>query len=87
VEDEIHRLLQEQGLRQIVGHEHERVVPDVLDVPERARIEVVDAQHAVPAREQEVAQMAPEEAGAAGNDRSRHVAHLSERLTSYVSEC
>ena len=47
-------------------------VADVLDVRERAGLEVVDADHAVPAREQLVAQVRTQEAGAAGDQAGRH---------------
>ena len=40
---------------------------DVLDVRERARLEVVDADDAVPAPQQLVAQVRAEEPGAAGD--------------------
>jgi hypothetical protein len=41
---------------------------DVRDVRERARVEVVDADDAVAAREQVVAEVRAEEAGPAGDD-------------------
>ena len=47
-------------------------VADVLDVRERAGLEVVDADHAVPAAQQLVAEMGPQEAGAAGHEAGGH---------------
>ena len=46
---------------------HEVVGADVRDVGQRAGLEVVDADHAVPAAQQLVAQMGAEEPGAAGD--------------------
>ena len=47
-------------------------VADVLDVLERARVQVVHADHAVALGEQPVAQMGAEEARPPGHDRRRH---------------
>jgi hypothetical protein len=55
-----------------VAHEDEGVVPDVLDVLEAARVEVVDADHAVVLPEQVLAEMGAEEARAAAYECSRH---------------
>ena len=50
--DEIDGLRDLDVLRQIVWHEDERVSPEVLDVGERARLEVVDADHTVVFRQE-----------------------------------
>jgi hypothetical protein len=50
-------------LDQVVIQEEEAVVPDVLDVLERARVEVVDAQDAMSLLEQVLAQMRAEKSG------------------------
>jgi hypothetical protein len=50
-----------------VVDERERVVADVLDVRKRTADEVVDADDAMPALEQVVAQMRAQEPGTAGN--------------------
>jgi hypothetical protein len=52
--------------------EEEAVVADVLDVLERARVEVVDAQDAMSLLEQVLAQMRAEESGSPGYDGGRH---------------
>ena len=62
-------------VRHVVVQERERVVADVLDVGERAGVEIVDADHPVPLREQMLAQVRPEEARAAGDDGGRHAPH------------
>ena len=73
VVDEVDRLVDLQVLGQVVVQEDEVVVPDVLDVPQRAGDEVVDADHPQAAAEQVLAEVGAEEAGAPGDDRSRHV--------------
>ncbi len=55
-------------LDDVVVDEHELGHPDVLDVVERARVEVVEADNAVAAREQVFAEVRAEKAGAAGDD-------------------
>ena len=50
---------------------------DVLDVLQRARLEVVDADDAVPAAQQLVAQMRAEEAGATGDKAGGHAAEAT----------
>jgi hypothetical protein len=44
----------------------------VLDVLQRAGLEVVDAEHAVPLAEQVLAQVGAEKPGSAGHDSGRH---------------
>jgi hypothetical protein len=72
VEDAVDRLFDLDVLHHVVVDEREAVIADVLEIDERARLEVVYADHAVPLREQEVAEMGTEEAGPAGYDRSGH---------------
>src|SRR5919197_314139 len=73
VEDDVQRLLDLDVLDDVVIDEDEVVVADVLDVAERARLEVVDADHAVAACQQVLAKVRAEEPRAPGHDRSRHV--------------
>jgi hypothetical protein len=44
----------------------------MLDVRQRARLEVVEADHPVPSREERLAKVGAEEAGAAGDKGRRH---------------
>ena len=62
VEDEVDRLVDRDVLGDVVVQEEELVAAEVLEVLERRRLEVVDADHAVPLREQVVAEMRAEEA-------------------------
>jgi hypothetical protein len=55
-----------------VVHERESVVPEVLEVGQRARLEVVDADDSMPLAEQVLAEVGAEKAGSAGDDRRRH---------------
>ena len=65
---EVDRLVDEVRLNDVDAEVLEPLrLADVLDVRQRARLEVVDADHAVPAREQLVAQVRPQESGAAGD--------------------
>ena len=57
--------------------EVERLVTDVGDVLQRPGLEVVEADHPVPVAEQPLAEMGPEEAGAAGDYAGAHGAILS----------
>ena len=70
--DEIHRLLDPDRLGQIVRDERELVLPHVLDVRQRARLQVVDTDHPVTPLQQRVTEMRTEKTGTAGDDRSRH---------------
>jgi hypothetical protein len=56
----------------VVVAELEGVVAQVLDVLERAGVEVVEADHTPVALEQVLAEMGAEKAGAAGDDCSAH---------------
>ncbi len=72
VKDEVG--LKGAGLDQVVQHEVERgmALKQVLDVRARARREVVEAGHLVAPLKQAVAEMAAEEARAAGYQNTRH---------------
>ena len=72
VVDEVDRLRDLDVLRQVVRQEDERVAAEMLDVGERARLEVVDADHPVAPAEQRLAEVGAEEAGAAGHHRGWH---------------
>jgi hypothetical protein len=72
VEHEVDRLVDVDPLDHVVVHERESVVPDVLEVRESARLEIVHADDAMPLREQVFAEMGAEEPGSAGNDGSGH---------------
>jgi hypothetical protein len=73
VVDEIDRLLELVVLRD-VEHLEAEVRPglEVSDVLERSGLEIVHADHALSARDQVVAQVGAEEAGAAGDQGGRH---------------
>jgi hypothetical protein len=57
VVDEVDRLRHLDVLDEVVVEEREAIVPDVLDVREGARVEVVDAQHPIALLEQVFAEM------------------------------
>ena len=57
VEDIVDRLVDLDALDHVVVHECERVVPEMLEVRERARLQVVDADHALTLLEQMLAEM------------------------------
>ena len=66
--DEVDRLVDVVVVRDVEHLEPESGLADVLDVVERAGLEVVHADHAVAALEQEIADVGAEEAGAAGDE-------------------
>ncbi len=68
VEHDVERLLDRDVLDDVVVQEDEPVVAKVLDVRERARLEVVEAQHAVTALEERLAEVRAEKACAAGDE-------------------
>ena len=70
VVDEVDLLLDEQRLGDVVLEEPELGRLDVLDVLQRAGVEVVDADHPVALVEQVVAEVGAEESGSAGDDAS-----------------
>ena len=69
VVDDVDRLVDVDVLDHVVVDERERVVANVLEVDERARLEVVDADDPVAPLQQVVAEMGAEEAGAARDER------------------
>jgi hypothetical protein len=72
MEDEVDRLLDGEVLDHVVVHVAERVVAEMLDVRERGGLQVVEADHAVAALEQRLAEVGSEEARAAGDERGWH---------------
>jgi len=72
VVDAVHRLVELEVLDHVVVDELERVVAQVLEVLQRAGLEVVDADDAVPLAEQVLAQVGAEKPGSAGNYSARH---------------
>ena len=68
MEDVVDRLVDPDRLDHVVVDERERVVALVGDVLERPGLEVVDTDDAVPLLEQVIAEMRPEETGAAGDN-------------------
>ncbi len=67
MEDVVDRPVDVDRLDHVVVQERELVALDVGDVLQRARLEVVDADHAMPLGEQVVAEMRAEEPGSAGD--------------------
>jgi len=72
VEDHVDRFVELDVLGHVLVDELEVLVPDVLDVLERARVQVVDAHDTVPFRKQEIAQVRAQKARTAGDDSDRH---------------
>jgi hypothetical protein len=72
VVDEVDRLVDLVVVGDVDGLEAERVASDVAHVGEAAGLEVVDADHAVTARQQVVAQVRTEEPGTARDERGGH---------------
>jgi hypothetical protein len=72
VVDDVDRLVDLEVLDHVVIEEDEVVVADVLDVPQRARQQVVDADHPVALGEQVVAEVRAQEAGSTGDDSRCH---------------
>jgi len=68
VEHVVDRLGHLEVVDHVVLQEHEALVADVLDVLERAGVEVVDADDAVAVHEEAVTQVGTEETGAPGNE-------------------
>ena len=69
VQHQVDRLVDLEVLDEVVLDEHELVVAQVLDVRQRPRLEVVDAEHAVAAAKQSFAKVGAEKPGPAGDDR------------------
>ena len=61
--DEVHRLFDEERLDDVLVQERELGRADVLDVEEGAGLQVVDADHPVPASEELVTEVRPQETG------------------------
>ena len=72
VVDEVDRLVDLEMARQVVVEKEEPLATVVLDVLQRPGLEVVDADDAVLALEERVAEMRAEEPGTARDDRGRH---------------
>ena len=72
VVDEVDGLVDEEGLDDVRVDVPELRAADVLDVRERAGLEVVDADDAIASRQQLVADMRSEEAGPAGDETGGH---------------
>jgi hypothetical protein len=70
--DGVDRLLDLEVVDHVVVDEDEVVRADVLDVPQRARLQVVDAHHPIALREQVVAEVRAEETRSAGDERRGH---------------
>ena len=68
VVDEVDRLPGHDRLDDVVVHEGERVVAQVVDVLEGRDDEVVDADDAVSALQERLAEMGAEKSGAAGDE-------------------
>jgi hypothetical protein len=78
VVDTVDVLVEEERLREVVLEEPEVAVADVLDVLQRAGVEVVDADHPKAVREEAVAEMRAEEPRAS---RDQAGAHRGARIT------
>src|SRR3954453_14484050 len=72
VVDEVHRLVDRQVLGQVVVDERVAVVPDVLDVREVSRVEVVDTDDPQPLLEKRIAEVGSEKPCPAGDYGSWH---------------
>ncbi len=72
VVDEVDRLVDPDLVRQVARDEDELVAAVVLDVRERARLEVVDTDDAMALGEQRIREVGAKKAGAAGYDRGWH---------------
>ena len=66
--DEVDGLVDVVGLDDVEIEVDELLGPDVLDVGERASFEVVDADDAIAALEQLIAEMRAQKAGATGDE-------------------
>ena len=82
VVDEVDRLVDEVRLDDVEVQVTNFAVADVLDVGQRARLEVVHADHPVPAAQQLVAQVRAQEPGAAGDEAGWHGGSVHARILS-----
>src|SRR6476660_2116225 len=72
VVDDVDGLCDVQVQRDVLVDEEELFPPEVLHVLERARVQVVDADDAIPLRDEVIAEMGTEKPGPASNDGRRH---------------
>ena len=72
VVDEVERLVHVDLLAHVVVDEREGVVTQVLDVRERARLEVVQTENAMALCQERLAEVGAEEPGATGDEGRRH---------------
>ncbi len=72
VVDEVDRLVDEERLDDVPVQERELGHADVLDVEERAGLDVVDADHSVPASEELVTEVRAQETGPSRNQAGGH---------------
>ncbi|KKK62906.1 hypothetical protein LCGC14_2999660, partial [marine sediment metagenome] len=72
VVDEVDRPLDLDAFSQVLVHELEVGGADVLDVLERPRVQVVDADHPLPALQQVLAQVRAHESRAAADNTGSH---------------
>ena len=72
VVDEVDRFVDLDVLGQVVRSEDERVAAQVLNVGELARLEIVDADHALPAPEKRLTEVGAQEPGTTGDDGGRN---------------
>ena len=75
--DDVDGLVDLDRLRHVVVEEREGVAAQVRDVVERARQQIVDADHPVADGDEVVAEMRPEESRPTGDDGGRHLADAS----------
>ena len=72
MKDDVDGLVDLDRLDDVVVQEREGFVADVLDIGERAGLEVVHAENAIALREQVIAEMGAEKPGSAGDDCGWH---------------
>src|SRR6266542_4355568 len=76
VVDDVHGLVDLQVLDHVVVDEAEGIIAQVLEVLERAALEVVDADHAVARLKQVLTEMGAEKPGSPGDDSGWHEADM-----------
>ncbi|MDX6469956.1 MAG: hypothetical protein QOF75_1759 [Gaiellaceae bacterium] len=74
MEDEVDRLRDLEMLREVVMEKREAVAAKVLDILERACLEVVDADDTMSLRDEPVGEVRPQEACASSDEGGRHPA-------------
>ena len=70
--DEVERLVHADLVADVVVHEPELVVAEMLDVRERPGLEVVETENAMALLEKHLAEVGAEEAGATGDEGRWH---------------